>query len=170
MNLQFYIEKLKDSEKFKSFIKVNPESYLCSGFFSIDKENSGKDDKVNLDYFNPEKKEAFSFEISQEIKMIQLEQFKDNPDEISDNSDFNFDEIENIVLEEMKNNKVEAKIQKLILSLQKGKGKEKLGVIVFISMLGIVKMSIDLKSKEVSDFEKKSFFDMFKVIKKDKKD
>ena len=38
MNLQLYLEKLKSSGVFKEFMKENPKAYLCSGFFTIDKE------------------------------------------------------------------------------------------------------------------------------------
>jgi len=38
MNMQFYVEKLSHSEEFKEFMKKNPDAYLCSGFFVIDKE------------------------------------------------------------------------------------------------------------------------------------
>ena len=51
MNIQFYLEKLLNFETFQEFSKKNPEDYLCSGFFIIDKES--KDDKAHLDYYLP---------------------------------------------------------------------------------------------------------------------
>ena len=49
MNLQFYIEKLENSDVYKDFVKKNKNAYFYSGFFSIDKE--GKDNQVHLDFF-----------------------------------------------------------------------------------------------------------------------
>ncbi|MCX6743802.1 MAG: hypothetical protein NT116_06255 [Candidatus Parcubacteria bacterium] len=37
---------------------------------------------------------------------------------------------------------------------------------IFISGLGILKVKIDLDEKKITDFEKKSFFDMMKIVKK----
>ena len=37
MNLQFYLEKLKESDEFRNFCKSNPDCFLTSGFFVIDK-------------------------------------------------------------------------------------------------------------------------------------
>jgi len=52
MNLKFYLEKLENSEVFKNFKKENPEAYLCSAFFIIDK--SGRDNKQHFDFYVPE--------------------------------------------------------------------------------------------------------------------
>ena len=46
------------------------------------------------------------------------------------------------------------------------KGKNYLLGTVFISGLGLIKIKVDLDNKEVLNFEKRSFFDMMKIIKK----
>ena len=61
MNFQFYVEKLKNSKDFKSFIKENKGAFLCSCFFVIDKEEPGKGDKQHFDFYVPSTKKAFSF-------------------------------------------------------------------------------------------------------------
>ncbi len=53
MNFQFYLEKLENSDVFKNFKKQNPDAYLCSGFFVIDKQ-AGKNNQQHLDFFIPE--------------------------------------------------------------------------------------------------------------------
>jgi len=62
--------------------------------------------------------------------------------------------------------KIKNKIEKILLSLQTRKGKNYLLGTVFISGLGLIKIKVDLDNKEVLNFEKRSFFDMMKIIKK----
>ena len=66
MNFQFYLEKLMDSEDFQNFKRENPDAYLCSGFFSIDKEK--EDNQQHLDYYIPELDKMFSFKLLNEGK------------------------------------------------------------------------------------------------------
>jgi len=164
MNLQFYIEKLKNSKEFIEFTEKNPSAYLCSGFFTIDLE--GNDNQRHLDFYIPEKKEIFSFKLDLGIEKVPVETTPENiPEKIPNNIDFNFEEIEKIITEEMKLQKVDNKLQKIIISFQKHKGKETLFCTVFVSMLGLVKINIDLEKRRVILFEKRSFFDMLKRVK-----
>ncbi len=167
MNIQFYLEKLNSTEEFKDFQKENPDSYLCSGFFVIDKERKGNpDDKVNLDFYSPNEGRAFSFEMGEGIKVTPLENFGKTPERISKKCDFSLGEIEEIIFENMEKNKVKAKVQRIILSLQNLEGRDFVIGTIFISMLGIVRIDIDLKDKKATKFEKKSLMEMFKVLKK----
>ena len=165
MNLQFYGEKLDSSEIFSDFKKENPGSYLCSVFLTIDKKN-GKNE-VHFDYFVPESSAAVSFQMNSEMKKVPLENFEDKvPEKLSINSDVDFGEIEYMISQRMFKENVKNKIQKIILSLNEINGKDILTGTVFISMLGLLKISIDLKEKKILDFEKKSLLDMMKIIKK----
>lgn len=165
MNLQFYLEKLNSLENFQNFKKENPEAYLCSGFFIIDKESGAN--KQHLDFFIPEKRKIFSFQLEENGKMIPLENISEEaPKEIQIHSNITIEEIEKIVSEKMEEKEIKNKIQKLIFSLQTIEGEEFLVGTVFISMLGMIKMNINLKEKKVTDFKKKSFFDMMKILKK----
>ena len=165
MNLQFYMEKLSLSEKFKNFMKDNRDAYLCSGFFVIDKDLKNPDNKQHFDYYVPSSKKMFSFQLEDGIKIVPIETLnKKVPEKIS-KSEFDFGEIEKMIEEEMEKQNVKNKIQKVILSLQNIKGRDSLICTVFISMLGILKVKIDLSTKEVTEFEKKSFFDIMKVKK-----
>lgn len=168
MNLQFYHEKISESDEFQKFMNENKNAYMCSGFFVIDKE--GKDSKQHFDYFIPEDKRAFSFQSANEgVKIVQLESFGEKTPEEIQMLEVDFDETEQIILEEMKNNKLNNKIQKILISLQRLDGKETLLCTVFITMMGIVRLNIDLQTKKAEGFEKKSFFDILQVVKKDKK-
>lgn len=74
MNFQFYLEKLYSSAIFKNFMKESPKAYLCSGFFTIDKE--GKDNQIHVDFYIPDTKKMFSFRLEKKIEKIPVEVIK----------------------------------------------------------------------------------------------
>jgi hypothetical protein len=157
---------MAESEEFKKFMKENKDAFLCSGFFIIDKK--GEENKQNIDYFVPSLNKMFSFKIHDKVELVPIENFGEefHPEKISDNVDFDFQNIENMISDRMEKEKIKNKIEKLLLSLQtKDKKNYVLGTI-FISGLGIIKVKIDLDEKKIVDFEKKSFFDMMKIVKK----
>jgi phenylalanyl-tRNA synthetase beta subunit len=171
MNFQFYVEKLHDSEEFKKFIKENSEAYFCSAFFTKDEE--GKDNKIHVDYFIKEKADKiFSFEIENNCKKIEVETYDGKiPEKLEADVDFDIDEVEKLIREKIEEEKIKEKFQRMMFSLQKLDGKDFLVGTVFVSMLGMLKINIDIKEMKITFFEKKSLFDMVKVIKKkDKKD
>ena len=165
MNLQFYLEKLFASDEFKKFKKENKDAYLCSGFFSIDRQ--GKDNQQHLDFYIPSNKKMFSFQLEKGLEIVSLENYDERiPEKLKENFDFDFDEIENTIINKMKDENVNKQIQKLLLSLQSMEEKNFVIGTIFISGMGILKVTIDLTENKITNFEKKSFFDMFKVIKK----
>jgi hypothetical protein len=166
MNFQFYFEKLMESKDFNKFVKDNNDAFLCSAFFIVDKK--GEENKQNIDYFVPSVKKMFSFKINNNVEMIPVEDYGDGfkPEKIPDNVDFNFTVIEDIILKRMEEEKIKNKIEKLLLSLQTRDKKTYIIATIFISSLGILKVNIDLDNNKILDFEKKSFFDMIKVVKK----
>jgi hypothetical protein len=166
MNFQFYFEKLVDSKEFRSFINENKDAFLCSGFFAIDKK--GNDNKQSLDYFVPSLNKMFSFKINNEIELIPVEDYGKafKPEKIPDNLDFDFNYIETLIEGEMFEKKIKNKIEKLLLSLQAKDKKNYILGTIFISGLGLLKVKIDLNEKRIVDFEKMSFFDMIKIVKK----
>jgi hypothetical protein len=164
MNFQFYLEKLLISKEFEEFKKEMPDSYFCSGFFIIEE---GKGNKIHIDYFDPENKKMFSFQLESGCEKIPIEQvYEENPAKVLDNVDFNFEEIEKMIKEKMQKENIKNKIQKILLSLQNKDKKNFLIGTVFVSGLGLLKIKLDLEKNEIIEFEKKSFFDMLKIIKK----
>jgi len=181
MNIQFYLEKLFASEKFQNFVEENPSAYFCSGFFSIDRQRENplttsskrgqskedKGNKIHIDYIIPETKKIFSFQLENEVNVVPVEQSGDNIlAKIPDNIDFNFEEIEKIIVKKMEEQEIKNKIQKTLLSLQKIDKKDFLVGTIFISGLGMIKIKIDLGEMKIIEFEKKSFFDMMKIVRK----
>ena len=71
-----------------------------------------------------------------------------------------------MILNKMKEENVNKQIQKLLFSLQNMKGKNFLIGTIFISGMGILKVTISLDENTIVNFEKKSILDMFKIIKK----
>ncbi len=145
-------------------MKENPRAYMCSGFFTIDKE--GKDNQRHFDFYIPDIKKMFSFRLEKEIEKIPVELItKEIPPEIKFGFDFNFDEVEKMIINEMEKQNITNKLQKIIFSLQNINGKNFLVCTVFISMLGLLKIHIDLEKGKIVLFEKKSFFDLMKRVK-----
>ncbi|MBW6442281.1 hypothetical protein K0A97_00675 [Patescibacteria group bacterium] len=165
MNLGFYFEKLHSSEVFIDFMEKNPKAYLCSGFFSIDKE--GQDNQKHFDFYAPDEKKMFSFKLESKIEKVPMEIFEAVPKvlDIDSNLDFDIDDTEKILLEKMEEQKINNKIQKILISIQNVEEKNFLICTVFISGLGLLKVQIDLKTKKITFFEKKSFFDFVKRVK-----
>ena len=164
MNLQFYIEKLHVSEEYKKFMKENPDAYLCSGFFIIDKEKD--DNKQHLDFYISKSKKMFCFQLEEGVKLLSVEMLEKNiPTKISAKCDFNFEDVEKKILDKMEKEKINNKIQKIILSLQRKDGKDFIIATVFVSMLGLLKVSYDISEKKITLFEKKSFLDMLRRVK-----
>lgn len=171
MNLQFYIEKLKDSQEFGKFKKENPDCYLCGGFFAIDLEDMKNPKNQNhLDYFSPSLKKFFNFKLDNGIEFAPVENYEGIeikvPDKILENLDIDFEKIEDLVIQKIQEENPKTKIQKIILSLQSLDKIPYFVSTIFVSGMGIVKMNINLKDFKISSFEKKSLLDMFKIIKK----
>jgi len=163
MNFQFYLEKLRNSESYKKFIKENPDAYLCSAFFSIDK--NGSDNKQHFDFFID--REIFSFQLESECELTPLKNYGEkNPEKIGENLNFDFEEIEKLIIDKLKEKNINKKIKKYLYSLQNIQGKNFLIGTIFTSELGMIKIKIDLKEMQITEFEKKSFFDMIKIFKK----
>jgi len=166
MNLQFYLEKARNSPEYKSFIKENPDAFVCSAFFIIDKE--GTDNKQHIDVYVPSKNQFFSFQLEEECKLIPVEVIEGvpAPTKLLANSVLDFGEIDEIIKDEVEKQGIKNTVQKILAVLQNVEGKDVWFCTVFISMLGLLKVQIDDALGEVLFFEKKSFFDMLGVYKK----
>lgn len=167
MNFQFYIEKLHDSDSFKKFRKENPDAFLCSCFFVVDLE--GNQEKQHFDFFIPEDKKMFSFQIEKSCELVPVEVFDNKSlNKILFDHDFEFKQVEDLIVRKMVEEGIKNKIHKMLFSLQNKNGKDFLIGTVFISMMGMLKVIIDLDNMKITEFEKKSFLDIMKVSGKKK--
>ncbi len=164
MNFQFYVEKLFANEHFQKFREEHKKAYPCSAFFVID--YSGQDSKQHFDYWLPGEKKMFSFQLERDSEALPVENFEGVPEEIAINLNFDFNDIRDMVQKRMDEEGIKNKLQKMLFSLQAKNKKSFLVGTVFISGLGMIKVSIDIGNMKILDFEKKSFFDIMKVKKK----
>jgi hypothetical protein len=162
MRFQFYIEKLFAMEKFQEFIEENSDAYPCSGFFVIDSKS--QEVKQHFDYFVPSINKMFSFQLDNN-SLIPIENFNCVPEKIALNYDFDFKEIEGLILKKMNDEKINKSIEKILFSFQSKEGKGFLLGTVFISGMGLLKLLIDIEEMQIKEFEKKSFMDIFCVFK-----
>lgn len=167
MNIQFFFEKLYASETFKLFKKEHPSAFLTSGFFVFDRK--GSDNKNHLDFYDPETQELFSFKLEEECLIVPVE-ITDNRsfEQVKDNYNFDFDDIEVLIAEKMQEEGVKNQIEKFLFSFQHANGKDMLLGTIFISFMGLLKVEIDPESLEIVTFEKSSFFDLVKLNRKKK--
>ncbi len=167
MNFQFFIEKLVESEEFRQFKKENKDARLVGGFFSFDIENKGKENKYSLDYFIPSHNKLFSFKLEQGVEMVPaIIQGEQKFNEIAENHDFDFNDFEKIIKDRMQEDKINSNIQKILYSFQNLDNKDYLVGTVFLSGFGLIQINIEIAEKKIIKFEKKSFMDFLKVVKK----
>jgi hypothetical protein len=167
MNFQFYYEKLINSEQYKKFKKHNPKAYECSCFFILDKSEKNPENKIHFDFYNPKDKKIYSFKVNEDIQLSPIDNFDSRiPRKLSTNHSFELKDFEKLILNKMKKENITGKIQKIIFSMQPLEKKEYLVITVFLSNLKLLKVHIDLKTKKITYFEKKSFFDLIKIVKK----
>ena len=166
MNFQFYFEKMTKSKEFVKFVKENKDAFLCSGFFAIDKK--GQDNKQNIDYYVPSLDKMYSFKLNDKVELIPVEDYGKGfkPEKISDNIDFDFNQIEEMIEDRMQQENIKNRVEKLLLSIQAKEKRTYILGTIFISNLALLKVKIDIDDMKIIDFQKMSFFDMMKVVKK----
>lgn len=108
-----------------------------------------------------------SFALESGIEQLPIETFsKEQIKKIAINYDFDLDEINEVIEREKIYKGVDKKTQKILLSMLNLDGKDFLVGTVFVTGLGMLKVTLSLPELKVIDFEKKSFFDMLNVFKK----
>ena len=111
----------------------------------------------------------FSFQLEKEIEPVLLETYDQRvPEKLDNNLNFDFNEVEEMIKEKIQEEKINNQIQKILLSLQSIKQKNFFIGTIFVSGMGILKVTINLDENKIIDFSKKSFFDIMKIIKKKK--
>jgi hypothetical protein len=167
MKFQFYYEKLLASDEYLKFKKEHPTAFACSGFFAVDKEKDGANDKVNFDFWLPEHKKMYSFDMMGQIEFINVENFDVRPYEpLSMNYTFDLKDVEKKIIERKEAEGIKGEMQKLLFSLQKLDGVDFLVATIFLNNMGMLKVTYDIADESIDSFEKKSFLDIFKIHKK----
>ncbi len=146
-------------------------SQINKNFFNDNHVSAKKSDEVDFEVNNErdvkQRGKLFSFELENNCNKVEVEQIgKKVLEKLELSFDFDFKEIEKLILDKMNAEKMNSKIEKMLFSLQNIKGKNMLIGTIFISMFGLLQVHVDVEKNKVILFEKKSFFDMIKVVKK----
>lgn len=169
MKFQFYNEKLLASDEYLKFKKENPTAYACSGFFALDLEKNGENNQVHFDFWLPEFEKMYSFKVRGPVEFVNVENFDKRPfEKLSMNYDFDLEEVKGLIQKRMEDEKIKGKMKKLLFSLQKLDGQDYLLATVFLDNMAMLKVTYNIVDKNIDSIEKKSFMDIFKIIKKDK--
>ena len=164
MKIQPYIDKLNNSNEYKKFIEKNPNAYFSAGFFVIDFEENKNIHQI--DYFIPDTKKMMTFVLdSDKVETKESEASNDKkPDKITEKINIDLDTLKRIVEDEMKNNTVTKKIQKIIAVLYKLDGKVIWNLNCITTDMGIIKIHIADDDHSVLKFDKVNIFDVIKKI------
>lgn len=163
MKIQPYLDKLNQSKKFRDFITKNPNAYFAAGFFVLDFQ--AKNNLHQIDYFDPKTKKMFTFMLDGDIELKPSEAANTLiPQKINGEINLDLDILKGIVQDEMKNNTITSKIQKIIAILQNLDGKLIWNLNCITNDMGIIKVHVDDESHSILKFEKVNLFDIVKKL------
>lgn len=164
MKIQPYIDKLNNSKEFKSFQEKSPNAYFAAGFFVLDFET--KKNLHQIDYYDPKTKKMMTFMLDEkEIEVKSGEVINKNiPKKIEGAINLDLDILKGLVQDEMKNNTVTSKIQKIIAILQNTDNKLVWNLNCITNDMGIIKVHVDDESHSILKFEKVNLFDVVKKL------
>ncbi len=163
MKIQPYLDKLNNSKEFQNFKSKNPEAYMSAGFFVLD--FAEKKHLHQIDYYNPKSKDMATFALDSKIEMKKAQpQNKKIPEQITEEINLDLDTLKGLVQDEMKNNTITSKLQKIIAIVQKVDGKLVWNLNCITTDMGIIKVHIDDKTHSILKFEKVNLFDIVKKI------
>jgi len=158
MKLAQLLEKAKESNEYKEFMKEYPEAFLAAGFFVLDDVG---EDKFQLDFFIPgTNKIAISVYPFDNMK-IQEDNIKDIK-KLDENLKIDVTDLRLKVDEVLKENKINLRVSKIIAILKDNKW----NLTCMGSTLDLVRIFIDSLTGKVEKCEKVNFFDIVNVKKK----
>jgi len=158
MKIKPYIERLNNSQEYKTFQKEYKDSFMVAGFFILDLE-SGKN-MHQLDYYVPSKKKIAAFTLDNKVTMQMMDMMNSKvPQKLDIKTNIDLDAIQGILEEEMKNRNMTEGIKKIIAIVQNIEGKNIWNLNCVLSGMGILNAHVEDESKTVLKMEKKSLMD-----------
>jgi len=148
MKLQELLNELKEKETYKNFKAKNPDAFFCSAMVVL-----GDADKIDLNFFHPNKNKISSFSMPFASITNHQEEIKDQT-EIK-NLDFKVD-IDN--LKEFVEEKTQKKFTKIIAVLQKETWN-----LTCLNGLDMSRMNINAYTKEIEKKDEGSLMDMMRI-------
>lgn len=162
MKFEHYLNKVLESEDYKSVKSKHPGIYLCTGFFVLDFE-AGKDIH-QLDFILKGKKVAtFSLDDGVKMHVSELPISKKIP-EIKGEIKTDIKALKGIVEDEMKNRTVTDSIKKIIALLQIIDNKIVWNLNCITDNMNVIQVHIDDSDQSVLKFTKYSIMDIVKQV------
>lgn len=163
MKIQPYIDKLNNSKEFHTFQEKNPGAYFAAGFFVLDFETNKN--LHQIDFYNPTDKKMITFTLDGDIEEKDSEAANTIiPNKINSQIDLDLDILKGLVEDEMKNQTITTKLQKIIAIIQNLDGKLVWNLNCITTDMGIIKVHIDDNSHSILKFEKVNLFDVVKKL------
>lgn len=163
-------EIVKNSAVFDKFIKENPNAELIAGFFILDFLSN--DNKETLDYKLPEGKsdKIYTFELTKNKEVIMKQdrlldtETPNQPKLVQIKSEVKIDlnEITDIAKKKAEENKITAKLHKIIAVLQNHENQLIWNLTCMLDQLIILHILISSETGEVIKFERKTMMDFIK--------
>ena len=163
---------IKNSVIFKKFIEENPNAELIAGFFILDFLSN--DNKDSVDYKLPQGEQIYTFELTKTNAVI-LKQDRlldtETPNQqkltsINPEIKIDLNEITEIVKKKTEENKITAKLHKIIAVLQNHEIDNKNQLIwnltCMLDQLIILHILVSSETGEVIKFERKTMMDFIK--------
>ena len=167
MNFSQTLEKIESSDAFKNFKEKNPDAELCAGFFVIDYEQGEKANQQQLDYILKNNK-IYTFILNKEIILKEAETIEGKREKLpplDKEVKVDLDDVEQIVQEKIKHEKLNKKMDKIIAVLQTHKNKVLWNLNCMLEGMEILQVHVDCENGEILKFEKRSMFDFIKKVK-----
>lgn len=169
MKIEHYIKKLEKSPDYKAFVEKEPKAYMCSIFLVRDFE--GNHSETQVDFYSPQTKKITSFKINGKVEKVAVDKKAENllhkkfiPKKLVDGIKLDVDELSPTILDEMHNRGLTDNIKKILVVLQNVDDRNVWNCTCFLSGLGLLQSHVEDKSGTVLFMEKRSFFDMIKLM------
>ena len=162
MKIQPYFNKLKVSKAYQEFLSKNPNAYLSSGFFVLD--FTTKKNMHQIDYYIPEKQKIETFVLDDKEVMSKESDTlnKQVPKKIDSKITLDLDILKGLVEDEMKNQTITTKLQKIIAIIQNIDDELVWNLNCITTDMGVIKVHISDKDHSILKFEKINLYDVMK--------
>lgn len=163
MKIAPYVDRLRDSQEYKKFLKENKNAFMVAGFFVLDFE-SGKN-MHQIDYYAPDHHKVAAFTLDGRITMQMLSLIRKKiPEKLDLDTKTDLNALRGILEDEMKNRTMAEDIKKIIAVIQCVDNKKIWSVNCILSGMSLLKASIEDESQTILKMDKANIFDFIKTM------
>ena len=167
MNFIPLLLKLERSQEFQDFKEKNPDAFPCAGFFIRDfKEGNNQ---TSIDFCNNQEIYTFTPQTKEQSFQITKEEILDKTKPLlpfNTDIEVDLDQLKPIIEAELKKNKIEKQLEKIIAVLQAHEEKTIWNLTCFVEGMKIITIHINSITKEILKFDERSLFDYVRPMKK----